>query len=72
MTNKVHHIEKDVESRIEEMKEKANEIKEKAHEIEEEVEAYAKIAKQYIKKNPVKSTVIAGIAGIFIGKLLGR
>lgn len=65
MTNKVHHIEKDVEARIED-------LKEKAHELEEEMEVYAKAIKQYIKKNPVKSTVIAGIGGILLGKLLGK
>lgn len=65
MTNKVHTIEKDVEARIEE-------LRERAHEIEEDMEAYAKAAKQYIKKNPIKSTVLAGIAGIVLGKLLSK
>ena len=65
MTNKVHHIEKDIESRIEE-------LKGKAEEIEQEVEVYTKAVTHYIKKNPVKSTIIAGVAGIFLGKLLGK
>ncbi|MFI4956363.1 MAG: hypothetical protein ACHQAX_04045 [Gammaproteobacteria bacterium] len=65
MSNKVHHIEKDIESRIED-------LKEKAEEIEQEVEVYTKAVGQYIKKNPIKSTIIAGVAGIFLGKLLGK
>ncbi len=64
MSNKVHHIEKDIESRLED-------LKDKAEEIELEVEVYTKAVAQYIKQNPIKSTVIAGVAGIFLGKLLG-
>jgi ElaB/YqjD/DUF883 family membrane-anchored ribosome-binding protein len=44
---------------------------EKAEAIEHEVEAYAKQTTQYIKKNPVKSTVIAAVAGILFGKFFG-
>ena len=64
MSNKVHHIENDIESRLED-------LKVKAEEIEVEVEVYTKAVAQYIKKNPIKSTVMAGVAGLLLGKLLG-
>ncbi len=64
MTTRKHDVESEAESLI-------REINEKAETIEDELEAYTKATTNYIKKNPVKSTVIAAVAGIIVGKLLG-
>ncbi len=45
---------------------------EKAHELEHEVELYARQTEKYIKNNPVKATIIAGVLGILVGKLLSK
>jgi len=47
-------------------------MKEKGQHFEEEVKKYGDTMDRYIKKNPVKSTVIAGVVGLFLGKLLSR
>jgi ElaB/YqjD/DUF883 family membrane-anchored ribosome-binding protein len=45
-------------------------MKEKGEHIEEEVKKYADNVDTYIKKHPVKATIFAGIAGLFVGKFL--
>ena len=65
MSYKKHDIDAEAQAIIHDMAEKAEAL-------EIEVEAYTKAATQYIKKNPLKSTAFAALAGIFLGKLLGR
>lgn len=43
-----------------------------AAELEHEIEEYWHVAEGYMKKNPVKSTIIAGVVGLFLGKLLSK
>jgi ElaB/YqjD/DUF883 family membrane-anchored ribosome-binding protein len=45
---------------------------EKGEHLEEELKKYGDTLDVYIKKNPVKSTVIAGVAGLLLGKFLSR
>jgi ElaB/YqjD/DUF883 family membrane-anchored ribosome-binding protein len=47
-------------------------MREKSEHLEEEVKKYGDNMDKYIKKNPVKSTVIAGVVGLLLGKLLSR
>jgi ElaB/YqjD/DUF883 family membrane-anchored ribosome-binding protein len=47
-------------------------MKEKSEHIEEEVKKYGDSMDRYIKKNPVKSTVIAGVVGLILGKFLAK
>ncbi len=43
-----------------------------ASDLEHEIEVYWHQAEGYMKKNPVKSTIIAGVVGLFLGKLLSK
>ncbi len=79
MTNKKHpvdDIQEDIRNEAHVLKADAEElihdVTEKAQHLEQEVEAYTKAAKQYITKNPLKSTAIAAFAGVLIGKLFGK
>lgn len=47
-------------------------MKEKSEHLEHELKRYGDNTEQYIKKNPVKSTILAGIAGLILGKFLSR
>lgn len=43
---------------------------EKGEYAEEEIKKYAKTADHYIQKHPVRSTIIAGVVGLLLGKLI--
>lgn len=45
---------------------------EKGEHAEEELKKYADTVEKYIKKHPVKSTILAGVAGLLLGKLLAK
>lgn len=45
---------------------------EKGEHLEDELKKYGDSMDIYIKKNPVKATVIAGVAGLILGKFLAR
>lgn len=47
-------------------------IREKSEHWEHELKKYGDNADQYIRKNPVKSTIMAGIAGLLLGKFLSK
>lgn len=47
-------------------------LREKSQHLEHEFKRYSEDTEQYIKKNPVKSTIFAGIAGLLLGKLLSK
>ena len=44
----------------------------KSQEIKSEIEEYTDVATQYVQRHPVRSTLLAGLAGIILGKLLSK
>jgi ElaB/YqjD/DUF883 family membrane-anchored ribosome-binding protein len=61
---------------LEERKAKATELlrraKEKGQALKQQTQQYAEKLEQKIWKNPVKSTIIAGISGLILGKFLKK
>lgn len=49
-----------------------HEIASKSGKITSEVQEYTDATAQYIRRHPVRSTIIAGLAGIIVGKLLSK
>jgi ElaB/YqjD/DUF883 family membrane-anchored ribosome-binding protein len=47
-------------------------MREKGEHFEHELKRYSDTVDTYIRKNPVKSTIMAGIAGLLLGKLLSK
>lgn len=47
-------------------------MKEKSEFFEHEIKKYGDSLDHYIKKNPVKATVIAGVAGLLLGKFIAK
>ncbi len=47
-------------------------LREKGMHYEHELKRYSENVDTYIKKNPVKSTLIAGVLGLMLGKLLSK
>jgi ElaB/YqjD/DUF883 family membrane-anchored ribosome-binding protein len=47
-------------------------MKEKSVQAEKELKKAADNVDKYIKKHPVKSTIIAGVAGLLLGKFLSK
>lgn len=60
---KLHAIESNAEAML-------KNVRERKEAVELELELFSKVAAAYIKKNPLKSTAMAGVVGILIGKLL--
>lgn len=43
-----------------------------AKELEHDIEQYMHATENYVRKNPVKSTILAGVVGLVLGKLLSK
>jgi ElaB/YqjD/DUF883 family membrane-anchored ribosome-binding protein len=57
---------------IEEAEAFLGKILERGEIAEEEFKKHADTLEKYIKKHPVRSTLIAGVAGLVLGKLLSK
>lgn len=44
----------------------------KSGQLKTDLEGYSEVTVQYIRRHPVRSTLIAGLAGIVLGKLLSK
>lgn len=79
MTNHTHGS-KDAYSKIEnfeqcessKMEALIHDLASKSSKIGAEVQEYGDATAQYIRRHPVRSTIIAGVAGLLLGKLLSK
>lgn len=76
MANHSHTGPKEAFSKIENLEHKAesflHDIASRSGKLSSEVQEYGDATAQYIRRHPVRSTIIAGVAGIIIGKLLSK
>lgn len=80
MANQSHNAPKEAYSKLENFEHNTaakaeaflHEIANKSSKISSDVQEYTDATAQYIRRHPVRSTLIAGIAGLIIGKLLSK
>jgi ElaB/YqjD/DUF883 family membrane-anchored ribosome-binding protein len=49
-----------------------HEIAQRSSKLGSDVQEYTDATAQYIRRHPVRSTIIAGVAGLILGKLLSK